>query len=156
MIIKQLQQKGRLFNTYLAVWPFDSIVCPLNQWALTFGYTHTYTFCFRGFFLGEAASLLVVVAFASKGVAGAAGVFPFNTAVVATLGVGAASLDGSLLTLLGDTGAVWLTAGCSVVVTLAVVTAAVSFDWLPESLRQQISYYNELYIKLSLLAKKKN
>ena len=38
--------------------------------------------------------------------AGAAGVFPFNTAVVATFGVGAASLDGSLLTLLGDTGAV--------------------------------------------------
>ena len=68
--------------------------------------THTYTFCFRGFFLGEAASLLVVVAFGSKGAAGAAGTFPFITAVVATLGVGAASLDSSLLTLLGDMGAV--------------------------------------------------
>ena len=66
----------------------------------------TYTFCFRGFFLGEAASLLVIVEFASKGVTGAAGTVPFITAVVATLEVGVASLDGSLLTLLGVTGAV--------------------------------------------------
>ena len=66
---------------------------------------NTYTFCFRGFFLGEAASLFVVVTFASKGVAGAEEAFPFMTAVVVTLEVGAASLEGSLLILLGDTGA---------------------------------------------------
>jgi len=62
-------------------------------------------FCFRGFFLGEAASMFVVVTLASKGAAGADEAFPFITALVVTLDVGAASLEGSLLILVGDTGA---------------------------------------------------
>ena len=68
-------------------------------------YAHTYIFCFRGFFLGEAASLLVVVTLASKGAAGADETFPFITALVVMLDVGAASLEGSLFILFGDTGA---------------------------------------------------
>ena len=55
--------------------------------------------------------------------AGADVTLPFITAVVTTLDVGAASLEGSLLILVGDTGAVCVTTGGSVVVTLAVVTA---------------------------------
>ena len=65
----------------------------------------TYTFCFLGFFLGDAASLLAVVTLASKGAAGADVMLPFITGVVTTLVVGAASLEGSLLILFGDTGA---------------------------------------------------
>jgi len=68
-------------------------------------HTHTYIFCFRGFFLGEAASLFVVVTLASKGAGGAVETFPFITALVVTLDVGAASLEGSLLILFGETGA---------------------------------------------------
>jgi len=46
-----------------------------------------------------------VVTLASKGAAGADEAFPFTTALVVTLDVGAASLEGSLLILFGDTGA---------------------------------------------------
>lgn len=66
---------------------------------------YTNTFCFLGFFLGDAASPLAVVTLASKGVAGVDGMLPFITAVVTELDVGAASLEGSLLILFGDTGA---------------------------------------------------
>ena len=66
----------------------------------------TYTFCFLGFFLGDAASPLAAVTFANKGVEGAVVMVPFISAVVCAAGVGVPSLDGSLLTLFGDTGAV--------------------------------------------------
>ena len=66
----------------------------------------TYTFCFLGFFLGEAASPLAAVTFANEGVEGAVVMVPFISAVVCAAGVGVPSLDGSLLTLFGDTGAV--------------------------------------------------
>ena len=49
--------------------------------------------------------MLVVVTLASKGAAGADEAFPFITALVVTLDVGAASLEGSLLILFGDIGA---------------------------------------------------
>ena len=69
-----------------------------------------------------------MVTLASKGAAGADETFPFTTALVVTLDVGVASLEGSLLILFGDTGADCVTAGGSAVVTLVVVTAAGSFD----------------------------
>ena len=66
----------------------------------------SYTFCFRGFFLGDAASEIAVVTLASKDVAGVTATVPFITDVVTALNEGGASLLGSLLILTGDIGVV--------------------------------------------------
>ena len=67
---------------------------------------NSYTFCFLGFFLGEAASEFAVVILVSACVAAATEALPFITAVITALEDGAASLQGSLMILTGDIGAV--------------------------------------------------
>ena len=86
---------------------------------------NSYTFCFLGFFLGEAASEFAVVMLVSACVAAATEALPFITAVITALDDGVASVQGSLMILTGDIGAVWetTTAG-SAVVTMAVDTAS--------------------------------
>ena len=98
---------------------------------------NSYTFCFLGFFLGEAASEVTVVILVSTGVAAATEALPFITAVTTALDDGAASLQGSLLILTGDIGAVWVTTIAGSDVVTMVVDTASSLDWLPHSLKRQ-------------------